>query len=430
MDKMIIKRVAILVLISLVTIFCKNSFAELPTIHGFIEADCGIKISDDETKRDSINLLEQRLQLKTTYFFEGENYLADKSGVVNFKSDFTVDQYFSGKTDFDLRELNLALTPFSFIDIKLGRQILTWGTGDYLFINDMFPKDYVSFFIGRDDEYLKKPNDAIKLSFYPDKVNIDLVVIPYFRPNTHPKGDRVSFFDSFRGGIAGLTSDRHLISPPFQMSNNEYALRLYRNFGSNEIAFYYFRGFDKSPRSYKDEVNRQLYYQRLDTYGASIRGSILGGIGNAEAGYVNSPEDSNGSNRLIMNSIFKAMIGYSKDFGNDLKIGFQYYYEQTLDYHNYQSSLLSQDYRWDERRHLLTNRITKLLMEQRLILSLFTFYSPSDKDGYLRPSLSYDINDYWKVTFGANLPWGEDEITEFGQMEKNKNVFVRARYSF
>ena len=168
----------------------------------------------------------------------------------------------------------------------------------------------------------------------------------------------------------------------------------------------------------------------MDVYGTSISGAILGGIGNAEVGYVNSREDSNGNNRLIANSMFKTMIGYSKDLGNDLKIGFQYYYEQTLNYANYRDNLLSQDYRWDECRHLITNRITKLLMSQTLVLSLFTFYSPSDKDGYVRPSASYDINDQWKVTLGANLPWGEDDITEFGQMKKNKNIFVRVRYGF
>ncbi|MFH1848388.1 MAG: hypothetical protein ABH825_04140, partial [Candidatus Omnitrophota bacterium] len=213
-------------------------------------------------------------------------------------------------------------------------------------------------------------------------------------------------------------------------SNFEYALRLYRNIGSNEAALYYFRGFDKSPRSYKDQANRQLYYERQDVYGASIRGPIAGGIGNAEAGFINSREDSDGTDRLVENSMFKAMAGYSKDLGNDLKAGFQYYYEQKLDYGDYTGSLLPGDYFWDERRHLLTNRITKLYKNQTLMLSLFTFYSPSDKDGYFRPSAAYDISDRWKVTLGANLPWGEDEITEFGQMKKNRNVFVRCRYSF
>ena len=405
-------------------------FAGLPEFHGFLEADYGVKLRDDDTKRDGYNFLEQRLQLKTTYFFEGESYLADKGAMVNFKGDFTVDEYFGGKTGFEVREINLSLTPFDFMDAKIGRQILTWGTGDYLFINDMFPKDYVSFFIGRDDEYLKKPSEALKLSFYPEMFNIDFVMIPKFTPNTHAKGDRLSFFDPFQRGIAGINSDRDLLEPPFQASNSEYALRLYRSFGSNEVALYYFRGFDKSPRSYKNQAARQLYYEKLDVYGGSLRGPFLGGIGNAEAGFVNSREDSDGSNRLIENSAFKVMAGYSKDLGNDLRVGLQYYYEQRLGYDNYIDNLMPGDYFWDKHRHLLTNRITKLLMSQTLALSLFTFYSPSDKDGYLRPSASYDINDQWKLALGANLPWGDDDIVEFGQMKNNKNIFVRVRYSF
>lgn len=430
MDKIVKNDLFLIGMVFLFIFAVADGFAALPEFHGFLEADYGVKVSDDNTKRDSFNLLEQRLQLKTSYFFTGENYLAEKGSIINFKSDFTVDEYFSGRTNFDLRELNLSLTPFDFMDAKIGRQILTWGTGDYLFINDMFPKDYVSFFIGRDDEYLKKPSDAAKLSFYPEFANIDFVVIPYVSVNTHAAGDRLSFFDSFKGGIAGANSDRNLIKPPMQSSNNEYALRLYRNLNNNEIALYYFYGFDKSPRSYKDEAARELYYERLDVYGASIRGPLLKGIGSTEVGFINSREDTDGNNRLIENSMFKAMIGYTQDLGNDLKVGVQYYYEQKLDYDNYKSNLLSRDFFWDEYRHLLTNRITKLLKNQTLMLSLFTFYSPSDRDGYLRPGVSYDINDQWKVTFGANLPWGEDDITEFGQMKRNKNIFIRSRYSF
>lgn len=408
----------------------QSVWAAAPGLHGFAEVAYGVKASDDDTKRDDFNLLEQRLQIKTTYFFEGDGYLARKGSLVNFKGDFTVDEYFGAKTDFELREFNLSLTPYPFMDAKLGRQVLTWGTGDYLFINDMFPKDYESFYIGREDEYLKKPSDAVKVSFYPAPVNINFVMLPYFTPNTIATGDRLSFFDSFQGGIAGVDSDRHIISPPFQLSNAEYALRLYRGIGSNEVAFYYFRGFDKMPRSYKDEAARQLYYQRLDVYGASLQGPLCSGIGNLEFGYSNSREDPAGNDRLIENSMFKTMAGYTKDLGNDFKVGFQYLYEQRLDYGNYIDNLLPGDFFWDEFHHVVANRITKLYKNQTVMVSLFTFYSPSDRDGYMRPLAGYDITDRWKVTVGANLPWGEDDLTEFGQMKKNKNIFFRARYSF
>ena len=409
--------------------FPGQGHAAVPEVNGFVETAYGLRPGHDATKRDDFNLLEQRLQLKSLYFFEGDNYLADKGGMLNFKGDFTVDEYFGGKTDFELREFNLSLSPLPMMDAKLGRQVLTWGTGDYVFINDMFPKDYVSFFSGRDDEYLKKPSDAIKLSFYPEQVNADFIVMK-FEPNTHATGDRLSLFDSFQGGIVGVSSDRDLLEPPFQLSNNEYALRLYRHFGSNEAAVYYFRGFDKSPRSYKDEMNRQLYYERLDVYGASIRGPFAGGIGNAEVGYAYSREDSSGNNRLIQNSMLKGMVGYSKDLGNDLSAGLQYYYEQTLDYSDYTANLLPQDYFWDEYRHVITQRITKLFKQQTVTVALFNFYSPSDRDGYVRSSIGYDITDQWNVVLGCNIPWGEDDQTEFGQMRHNKNIFIRARYSF
>lgn len=429
MDKIRIGAAAV-VLVAGIFFMTREVWAAAPGLHGFAEVAYGVKASDDNTKRDDFNLLEQRLQIKTTYFLEGDGYLAQKGSSINVKGDFTVDEYFGGKTDFELREFNLSLTPYPFMDAKLGRQVLTWGTGDYLFINDMFPKDYESFYLGREEEYLKKPSDAVKVSFYPAPVNINFVMLPYFTPNTIATGDRLSFFDSFQGGIAGVDSDRHIISPPFQLSNAEYALRLYRGIGSNEVAFYYFRGFDKMPGSYKDETTRQLYHERLDVYGASLQGPLCSGIGNLEFGYSNSREDSAGSDRLIENSMLKTMAGYTKDLGNDFKAGFQYLYEQRLDYGNYIDNLLPGDFFRDESHHVVASRIAKLYKNQTVMMSLFTFYSLSDRDGYIRPLAGYDITDQWKVTFGANLPWGEDDSTEFGQMKRNKNVFVRSRYSF
>ncbi len=426
-----IRKYAVQLFILFISLIASPNWAisALPEMHGFFEFDYGVKASDDNTKRDDFNLFEQRLQLKSSYFFKGDHYLSEKGASVNFKGDFTMDEYFSGKTEFDLRGLNLSLTPYDFMDMKLGRQVLTWGTGDYLFVNDLFPKDYISFFSGRNDEYLKKPSDALKLSLYPTWGNVDFIVST-FEQNTQAKGDRLSFFDQFQGGIAGINSDRDLLEPALKLSNNEYYLRYYRSLGSNELAFYYFRGFDKNAISTKNEAARELFYRRLDVYGWSVRGPFANGIGNIEFGYYNSREDANGSDRLIANSMVKILSGYEKDLGHDLKVGFQYLYEQRLNYNNYSKNLLPTDFVFDEFRHLLTQRITKLYKNQTVTVSLFNFYSPSDKDGYIRPSVSYDATDQWKLSLGANIPWGEDDITEFGQMKKNKNVYVRARYSF
>jgi len=424
------KRILLFFLVCLgVCLWAAEGWASALQWHGFAESAYGPKLSDDQTKRDNYNLFEQRLQLKTTYFFD-KGYLYRKGGILNFKADFIVDEYYSGKTGFDLREANLSLSPWSSVDIKIGRQVLTWGTGDYLFVNDLFPKDYVSFFIGRDDEYLKKPSDALKVSFYSRWANMDLVMTPRFTPNTTAKGDRLSFFDAFQGDIAGLSSDRHLIEPPFQLANSEYAFRAFRNVGRNEVALYVFSGFDKNPASYKDEATRQLYYERLKVYGASLRGPFLDGIANVEAGYYHSRDDGSGTDRLIANSQFKFLAGYTKDLGQEWGIGAQYFYEQKLDYGNYTDNFLPADIVFDEYRHVFTQRLTKLFRNQTVAVSVFNFYSPSDRDGYARPSVAWDFSDDIKIAVGANLPWGEDDTTEFGQMKRNKNIYARVRYSF
>jgi hypothetical protein len=180
--------------------------AELPQWQGFVETAYGGRLhAEGLPKHARYNMLEQRLQLKTRYALPGDNAFSRAHTVLNVKGDFLIDEYFDTTGSGELRECNIAFSPTPRADIKLGRQVLTWGTGDYLFINDLFPKDYVSFYIGRDDEYLKKPSDALRISMYPEFVNIDFAAIGHFTPNTLPEGDRVSFFDSFQAVLPAAT---------------------------------------------------------------------------------------------------------------------------------------------------------------------------------------------------------------------------------
>ena len=122
-------------------LFCGNVFSftmlDLP-IHGFWEFDYGGKIKNDKTKHSNYNLLEERLQVKTRYY--PREFLSQWNPEVFFRGDFVVDEYYGGKTDFQLREFYTQFSPVSFMDIKLGRQIFTWGTGDFLLLMMFSPK--------------------------------------------------------------------------------------------------------------------------------------------------------------------------------------------------------------------------------------------------------------------------------------------------
>jgi hypothetical protein len=103
------------------------------------------------------------------------------------------------------------------------------------------------------------------------------------------------------------------------------------------------------------------------------------------------------------------------------------YLEHMLDHDRYLASLPGGAPR-DENRHVLTTRVTKLLKSQTLIASIFIYYSPSDRDGYLRPKLVWKRSDHQIVEFGANLFFGRDNFTFFGQFENSSNVYGSIRF--
>jgi hypothetical protein len=397
--------------------------------HGFVEVAAGPRLGDDRPEKEGYNLLEGRFQLKFTAYPSQPHFFTDWNAVFFFKGELLLDGH-EEEPDGSIRECYLNISPLSFLDIKAGRQILTWGTGDLIFINDLFPKDFVSFFIGREDQYLKVPSDAIKLSFFSKLVNLDLVFIPFFQPDTPIRGRRLSFYNPFTLSRDGEDSDLYFNKPGHSLSNTEIAVRLNRFIKSYELSVYGFRGYYKQAAGVRNIFKRELFYPELSVFGGSIRGQALGGIGSFEFGYYRSREDTSGHDPFIENSSVRYLFGYERQFKNDLFLSFQYYLNQLLDYHDYRIAQPGKVPKRDEFYQLLTMRVTKLLYHQDVELSLFVFYSPSDSDFHIRPRITYDVTDSWKVTCGGSIFGGEDDYTVFGQLKRNDTIYFRVRYSF
>lgn len=388
-------------------------------VNGFVEGRLGTRIRQDHNEKD-LSISEARLQLDINKMFN--------IGVLKVKGDLVADQVmeeFSGS----LREANYSFSPADMIDLKIGRQVLTWGTGDLVFINDMFPKDWQSFFIGRDNEYLKAPSDAIKTSLFLGDYSLNLVYTPLFNGSDYINGERLSFYNKMAGSFAGR--DQRMIDDERNsvFDDAEYAVRLATNVGSAELALYGYSGFWQEPEGV--DMNSGLaFYPRISVYGASGRAPIFGGIGNIETGYYDSREDASGEDPSIRNGEIRFLIGYERELGSDFTGAIQYYLEWMQDYGQYEQTLPVNMPMKDEYRHMVTIRLTKMALDQRLILSVFNYYSPSDRDGYIRPKVTYKIDDNWQVEGGANIFWGDNDYTFWGSFKKNSNVFSGLRYSF
>jgi hypothetical protein len=398
-------------------------------ISGFWEARGGYRTQSDPYEK-SASVMETRLQLRYQHDWDNATIkLVPDLVFDDIEEDRGSIRLDEGRGWLDLREASLLLRPGESMDLKLGRQVLTWGTGDLLFINDLFPKDWNSFFCGRDQEYLKAPSDAAKLSLFHAAVNLDLVYVPVFDGDRSIDGRRISYWNSGLGRRAGRDAIVRAERPDHWLDDDELAARLYRTVGGYEVAAYGYHGFWKSPGGMDPGTGRAIYPD-LNVWGASARGTVGRGIGHLEAGYYDSADDRDGDDPFVRNDEVRFLAGYEQDLWADFTLGVQYYLEWMQDYGDYRDTLPGALHAADEFRHVTTLRLTQRLLQQNLTLSLFAYYSPTDGDGYLRPNANYKVNDHWQIEAGGNWFFGQDDWTFFGQFERNTNAYLAVRYSF
>jgi hypothetical protein len=390
---------------------------------GFVEGLTSARVVPSSASANEFTAAEARFRLNLDAVHEVAS--------ARFRGDIYADAV-AVRIWFDIRDASIFVRGGSWFNMRVGRQVLTWGTGDFLFLNDLFPKDFNSFFIGRADEYLKAPSNSVLTTFNIKKVGLDLVWTPIFEPDRFIDGERLSFFDPMVGSIVGDRSPLTPIEPllPEQrLRNGTGHGRLYGTAGAYELAAYGYVGFWPQPNAF-DVAAMQVTYARLAVSGASVRGPLLGGLFNVEAAFYDSFEDREGTDPEIPNSQFRGLAGYEHELIPKLQLGLQYYLEYILKHDQLIETSFWPQYEPDELRHLVTLRLTQLLVMDNLELSLFVFFSPNELDTYIRPRITYKIIDPLAIVLGANLMFGRDDYTFFGQLEQNTNAYVRLRYSF
>lgn len=395
-------------------------------IHAFVESATSSRVVDDPTTEAQLLLGEARFRLEARH--DG-----DRSSL-SFKGDLLADGV-SGDVSVDIREALLSFRLGRFIDIKAGRQILTWGTGDLLFLNDLFPKDWISFMTGRSDEYLKAPGTALMIGLYTSAINLDVVWTPIFEPDRFITGERLSFFNPMANSLVGGGPMVVPAGIDRKLKNGEFHGRLHRTIMGYEVALYGYYGFYKQPLAVEvdDPIAPTVFtpsHARLGVYGLSLRGALLGGVINLEGAFHHSIDDKKGEDWTIPNHQMRGLLGYEHELVQKMTLGLQYYLEYTMQHAELMDNSPNPDIEPDELRHVITLRWMYRVLREDLTLGFFAFFSPNDKDFFLRPTIEYKLNDSLKLALGGNIFWGDKEHTFFGQLQKNTNVYLRARYTF
>lgn len=413
-------------------LFCLVLLSAVPVcaweLHGFADLRSGLRLRDADHQRRAL-LNEARLQSQLSHYGTLALWQLRADLVADEAAPETELDLERGSGPLDLREAYVLLTPAAAVDVKLGRQILTWGTGDLLFINDLFPKDWQAFFLGRDEDYLKAPSDAALISLFFGAVTLDIAYMPGFEADRYISGERLSYFNPQLGRQVGRDAILQVDRRSRLLVEDEIALRLSRTLAGYELALYGYDGYWKNPLGFAPARER-MTFPRLRVYGASLRGPLGAGLLHAEIGYYDSLADRTGRDPLLPNSEYRLLLGYECELSRDFTAALQYYLERLDAYGAYRRSLPAGQRPRDENRQLLTLRLTRQLLGQNLLLSLFTYYSPTDADGYVRGLVNYKATDALALFAGVNLFAGRHAATFFGQFEDNSNLYGGVRYSF
>jgi len=396
-----------------------DAYAADYSVNGFLQGNYSFGTEASNPDGGDLKWAEERAQLKAE--------VAQEPVRLFLKADVFYD-HIDKNTEVELREAYIDLTGGRW-DLRAGRQIITWGLGDLIFINDVFPKDYEAFFSGRPLEYLKKGVDAVKASFYPDMASVEFVVIPFFEPNNFPDANRFWMFDPMPG-----VTDRVQKEPASNIRNTEVALRAYRDIAGFDASVYLYKGFYRTPSMRPDSLTAptriELIYPELAVYGASLQRGALGGVLGFEAGYYDSLDDRRGTDPLIPNSQTRFLLSYQRQVIEDLSITVQYYGEYMHDYPEYERTRIASFPKEPKFRDLTSLRLTYLLMNQNMRLQWFSFWSPADRDYLLNPEVRYNFSDHIWTALGANIFGGKKDTTQFASLDENDNIYVQARYEF
>lgn len=380
---------------------------------GFVEGALGARWADVDNL-DALTLGDLRLRAETGYDFESIR--------LDFKADLNWDQVVE-ELDAKLRELAASFRVGGSTDVKAGRQVLTWGTGDLLFLNDLFPKDFISFFAGRDDEYLKAPSDTLRVSYYAEAFNTEVAWTPKFTPDNYVYGERFAFYDPRLGDAVAPENPRKASEP----GNGEVALRLFRTVAGTEWALYGYLGRWKQPVGVRP--SGQPWFPEMNAWGGSVRTTLGPGILNSEFSWYDSRDDRDGDDPLVPNSQLRFLVGYEQELVANLTAGGQLYAEHILDHDRLMEASPDPASEPEEWRTVVTLRLTHRAFRETLTSSFFAFWSPNEGDFYLRPNMAWRRDDHWTFSGGFNL-FGGDVETMFGQLEDNSNGWLRMRYNY
>ncbi|MDA3837654.1 MAG: hypothetical protein PF574_01575 [Candidatus Delongbacteria bacterium] len=358
--------------------------------------------------------------------------IEQSKGIVGFKANPYIYHYQdNNEVEFGLRELYLDIF-FDTMDIRIGKQQVIWGKADGVFITDIIsPKDLTEFLLPDFDE-IRLGVTGMKLDYYIGGSTFEIVWLPVFTPTIIPE----------TGSIWRVEPDQENqqdvpITKVFDNSNENITASLenseffgkfsfMNSFADLEFMAGYAWDDDFVMHSYTISTDSLIItpeYHRLGIIGGSFNKVVGPFVFKGEGAYYSgkyfSTTEMTDLDKVVEKDYINYLIGadYSL-FGVNLST--QFIQKYILDYDD---ALVN-----DKTENMVTFLASDDYRHETLNLQVFLYYDFVESDALIRPKITYDLNDGFEVSVGANIFTGTEGI--FGQYDKNDMLFAKLKYSF
>lgn len=353
------------------------------------------------------------------------------------------------KGDIELRELYLDIHTRR-MDLRVGKQIVRWGVVEGARVTDEINALDFQEFILREvvDRYI--PAWMVKADYYFPALSVEAIWIPDLQ--FHKPAPRNTEWEQFQllENLEPPPTD-YIGNPAQALANSEWALKLSGLVGGWDLSVSHFYTWDDFPTAFRAVAGLGLFgiapkvvfvprYSRLRSWGATASKSIGRLVVNGEAAYIQGKFfGTKFGNILEEIQRFQATLGeIQKDF-----VKYALGLDGTLGGIDVSIEILQQFIpRWEPRLIVpqsdtvyalfgRTELFNAVVTPQLLILFFVT-----DNDWLLRPRVDYNVTDRARVTFGADLLFGEiggplpGEFHFVGFFRNNSRVFLEVTYGF
>jgi hypothetical protein len=342
-----------------------------------------------------------------------DNYTDDVLDLYQWEAEFT-EVYLQGSL---LRDL----------DLKVGRQVVNWGTGETLRVVDVLnPLDNREPGLV-DIEDLRLPVVMTKLDYYLGDWNLSLIAVHERRFNDDPE-----FGSDFFPPLMGLgLPDRE---PAQTFENTEWAVALRGILEGWDLGFFAARYYEDMPRVEfpgfvlvdGDPVALPTRHSRLTLLGSTVDVALGNWLLRGEAAYLDGLEYFHRPDRKT--SRLDLLVGIDYGGFTDTQIAVDVANRRV---HGWQSSFLDAPDFTRRNSVEIAFRLQRDFLRERLHVTLLAVGFGKDlEDGsVIRLGADYELRDALSIGGGVLL-YQDGDLPPLSAFGRNDRVYLHAKYSF